>query len=393
VSLLSTVAPPAPETPEETTLVVRPDPLALARAEFTRFYLVSYPELRLVLTAMLGDSARVRRATAEAYARAWVRWPTVRRLEDIPAWLREAAARAYRSPRGRLITRWAGHRVPGQAGAASGLDREVLDALRRLPETQRRALVLHYLAGLPVDRVADEDGTSVGSVRARLAHAQLSLDLRLGAGRVARVLRDGRRCLPPARHAPAPPVASVFRLARRWRWTGRAATAVVTAVGVTAVLVALAQSFGPVAAAARPAGPLVPPTGSLPAVPAGPGTPRTHPPGPRVPSDPEPTRPGPGTPPEPRTPPGPRTPPHLGPRPPGRPPRGPGRDPHSAVPDPPSGGPGVAVRAAAAPLRLDRPVPAPREEHQPGPDYGTVDAPGPMWPGTGRRIPPESGSW
>jgi RNA polymerase sigma-70 factor (ECF subfamily) len=48
-------------------------------------------------------------------------------------------------------------------------------ALRRLPEAQRLAIVLHHVLGLPVASVAVETGVPVGTVKARLARGRQAL--------------------------------------------------------------------------------------------------------------------------------------------------------------------------------------------------------------------------
>ena len=52
-------------------------------------------------------------------------------------------------------------------------------ALRTLPADQRRALVLHHLADLPVAQVAEETGVPVGTVKARLSRGRAALALHL----------------------------------------------------------------------------------------------------------------------------------------------------------------------------------------------------------------------
>ena len=51
----------------------------------------------------------------------------------------------------------------------------VISALRQLPETQRRALVLHHLCDLSVQAVAAETGVAVGTVKARLSRGRAAL--------------------------------------------------------------------------------------------------------------------------------------------------------------------------------------------------------------------------
>jgi len=48
-------------------------------------------------------------------------------------------------------------------------------ALRRLPEAQRTAIVLHHLCDLSVDQIAAETGAAVGTVKARLSRGRSAL--------------------------------------------------------------------------------------------------------------------------------------------------------------------------------------------------------------------------
>jgi RNA polymerase sigma-70 factor (ECF subfamily) len=53
-------------------------------------------------------------------------------------------------------------------------------ALQRLPEDQRRALVLHHLCDLPVREVAREVGVAEGTIKARLSRGRTALLTLLG---------------------------------------------------------------------------------------------------------------------------------------------------------------------------------------------------------------------
>jgi RNA polymerase sigma-70 factor (ECF subfamily) len=52
---------------------------------------------------------------------------------------------------------------------------DLVRALRKLPPAQREVVVLHYVAGLAVDRVAAELGLPVGTVKSRLARGRAAL--------------------------------------------------------------------------------------------------------------------------------------------------------------------------------------------------------------------------
>jgi RNA polymerase sigma-70 factor (ECF subfamily) len=54
-----------------------------------------------------------------------------------------------------------------------------VEALRKLPAEQRRALVLYHLCDLTVDQIAAETGARPGTVKARLARGRQMLRLYL----------------------------------------------------------------------------------------------------------------------------------------------------------------------------------------------------------------------
>ncbi len=56
----------------------------------------------------------------------------------------------------------------------------LVDALRRIPEAQRHAVVLHHLVGLSVEEVARETGAPTGTVKARLSRGRSALAAVIG---------------------------------------------------------------------------------------------------------------------------------------------------------------------------------------------------------------------
>ena len=69
--------------------------------------------------------------------------------------------------------------APAAATADSDLQMDVLDALQDLPQRQRHAILLYYLADLPVAAVADLMNASEGSVKTHLSRARRTLGVRL----------------------------------------------------------------------------------------------------------------------------------------------------------------------------------------------------------------------
>jgi RNA polymerase sigma-70 factor (ECF subfamily) len=57
---------------------------------------------------------------------------------------------------------------------------ELVAALRQLPASHRRAIVLHHLVELPVAEVAEEMGASVSAVKQWLVRGRRALALELG---------------------------------------------------------------------------------------------------------------------------------------------------------------------------------------------------------------------
>lgn len=148
------------------------------REEFTSFYAASFPRLVGQLYAMTGDRGEAQDAVQEAFARAWVRRATLDGTGSPEAWVRVtawriAASRWRRAREGmRLLLLTA---QPGTT-AGPGPDRVAfVDALRRVPAEQRRALVLYHLCDLTVDQIAAETGVRPGTVKARLARGRAAL--------------------------------------------------------------------------------------------------------------------------------------------------------------------------------------------------------------------------
>jgi len=159
----------------------------LSPEEFTEFYAASFRRLVGQLYAMTGDRAEAQDAVQEAFIRAWEHRGKLDRLGAPEAWVRTAAWRI-------AVSRWrraraglrlmASHSRP-EIVDGPGPDRVALiDALRKVPAEQRRALVLYHLCDLSVDQIAAETGASAGTVKSRLARGRAALapHLRDGTG-------------------------------------------------------------------------------------------------------------------------------------------------------------------------------------------------------------------
>jgi RNA polymerase sigma-70 factor (ECF subfamily) len=128
--------------------------------------------------AFAADADIASDAVAEAYAQVLHRGPAVR---DPQAWTWRAAVRLAS---GALKARRAAGSVVAAAEPAAYRDRyadtDLIDALRRLPDGQRAAVVLFYYADLPVSRIAQRLGSNSLAVRANLSRGRRRLRELLG---------------------------------------------------------------------------------------------------------------------------------------------------------------------------------------------------------------------
>jgi RNA polymerase sigma-70 factor (ECF subfamily) len=145
---------------------------------FDEFYAASSARVLRALHAMTGDLSEAQDVVQEAYARAWQRWSSVRTYDAPEAWVRTVAwrlavSRARRAKVG--LGKLRRHGPPPDVPAAGPDHVALVDALRRIPEAQRRAVVLHHVLGLSVAEVAAECGVPDGTVKARLSRGRTAL--------------------------------------------------------------------------------------------------------------------------------------------------------------------------------------------------------------------------
>jgi RNA polymerase sigma-70 factor (ECF subfamily) len=150
----------------------------VTQEEFDALYAATATRLVGQLYAMTGDLTEAQDVVQEAFVKAWQRRRELSMVGAPEAWLRTVAWRLavsrWRSTR-RTATAWRDRPVPGPAPEPSADHTALVDALRRIPEAQRVAIVLHHLCDLSVEDVADETGVPVGTVKARLSRGRAAL--------------------------------------------------------------------------------------------------------------------------------------------------------------------------------------------------------------------------
>ncbi|MFJ9523554.1 SigE family RNA polymerase sigma factor [Kitasatospora sp. NPDC101801] len=154
-----------------------------AESDFRAFYEGAYGQLVAHLYALTGDLGDAQDAAQEAFVRAWSHWGRLSGYENPVAWVRLTGQRIaisrWRRARSALrswVRHGEGSPLPGPGPESVAL----VEALRRLPEAQRSALVLHHMGGRAVAEIAAEEGVPVGTVKARLHRGRQALAELLG---------------------------------------------------------------------------------------------------------------------------------------------------------------------------------------------------------------------
>jgi RNA polymerase sigma factor (sigma-70 family) len=131
------------------------------------------------LTLVTGEAPLAEDAVAEAFARAWSRWPQVRTCDRPTAWVMRVALNESRSRiRRRSVERRKAHQV---AVADEVRDPDVStahvlwDAVSRLDVRDRTLVALRYVADLPQHEIASLLGLPAGTVASGLNRARQRL--------------------------------------------------------------------------------------------------------------------------------------------------------------------------------------------------------------------------
>lgn len=139
-----------------------------------------YPRLVGALDLYLRDRGTAEEVAQEALSRLTERWSDRRRSEHPEAWtwrvafnLATSGLRRRQAERRALARVAAGRAVAPELDTAEAL--AVREALGRLPDRQRRAVVLRYYADLPLKEIGAVMGCEEGTVKAHLHKAMTTL--------------------------------------------------------------------------------------------------------------------------------------------------------------------------------------------------------------------------
>jgi RNA polymerase sigma factor (sigma-70 family) len=158
---------------------------------FDDFYRDLQPRLLASLLTFSGDADLAAEAVDEAFVRALVHWSRVAGMASPAGWLYRVAINvARRQARRRSHERDIAARIATDetrlvpAGTEGDLGIEMRELIARLPERQRLAVVLRYVADLPEADIARAMGIRRSTVSATLTKARTSLQRDLTDHRV-----------------------------------------------------------------------------------------------------------------------------------------------------------------------------------------------------------------
>ena len=148
---------------------------------FDDWYLRLHPVMLSSLTVVAGDPDAARDATDEAFARAFERWARVGPMASPSGWV-------YRTGLNLLKRRWRRRALehqtlrrtaPADVTTPAGWSVEVLDAMRALPERERIAVALRYVADLSTIQIAEIMRIAPGTVGSTLQAGRRHLAIAL----------------------------------------------------------------------------------------------------------------------------------------------------------------------------------------------------------------------
>ncbi|MFC7493122.1 MULTISPECIES: SigE family RNA polymerase sigma factor [unclassified Nocardioides] len=147
--------------------------------EYVAFVAARQQHLRRIAYAICGDWHRAEDLLQTALTKLYLAWPRLRREGAEEAYVRTILVRADIDEHRRPWRRERASATPPDAVAPALPAYEetsaLLDALRRLPDMQRRTVLLRHWLGLSVEETATELRISPGTVKSHTSRALESL--------------------------------------------------------------------------------------------------------------------------------------------------------------------------------------------------------------------------
>ena len=148
--------------------------------DYAAFFRREFPAVLRTVELMLRDHARAEELVQDAFIKLLLSWPKISRYERPDRWVRRVAVRltirALRRDRLWQVVR--GGLIPREPERPSRYD--LNGAIKRLPGSQRAAIVLHYFEDRPTAEIAAILGCSESTARVHLHHGRKRLAALLG---------------------------------------------------------------------------------------------------------------------------------------------------------------------------------------------------------------------
>jgi RNA polymerase sigma-70 factor (ECF subfamily) len=158
---------------------IKPKYKAGDEADFERLYEASYGKILGTLTAMLGDRAAAEDCAHDAFERAYRKWSTWKPIAPAEAWVHRIAINGAVSHQRKMRLREVGEvirRIGRPELAPDPQDhieqRDLAEALAKLPPKQAAAIVLRHYHGYTNRAIAQALGIPERTVASRLAVAK-----------------------------------------------------------------------------------------------------------------------------------------------------------------------------------------------------------------------------
>jgi RNA polymerase sigma factor (sigma-70 family) len=150
--------------------------------EFAAWYGALWPQVLRAVTVSVGDRDLAEEATAEAFAKALVRWPAPAAFTAPAAWLHRVAVNEVRSRwrRGRLekrVLHQLGAEPQRHAPGPDLPDDALWAAVAALPVRSRQMIAMRYILDLPEAHIAEALGVTRGTVASTLSKARQQLSI------------------------------------------------------------------------------------------------------------------------------------------------------------------------------------------------------------------------
>jgi len=143
--------------------------------DLNELYDASYRRLVVQIYAVCGDLAEAEDAVQDAFVTALRKRSRLASVSNPEAWVRAVALNRVRHGwRHTSVVRRYQAKVPGPQGPVEVGPEHValVTALAEVDADQREAVVLHYLADLPVAEIASQLAIPEGTVKSRLSRAR-----------------------------------------------------------------------------------------------------------------------------------------------------------------------------------------------------------------------------